>query len=177
MKTNVNNSSKSAKNVSNNSNNSSNSNSKAKDDMEKAVAKAERIAKIEATKAKRLEAATARFEALKQVKTSAKGFANITLSNVRTANANSVNVQGAIDNLNAFIKHVASVNGLDKKIVAALKGEAAQTILKQVTESTLPLYIDDKGLYKVESLYRLVASKAKNTELRTILNNMNKNAK
>lgn len=174
METNVNNGSANSAKV--NSSNS-NSNSKAKDDMEKAVAKAERIAKIEANKAKRLEAATARFEALKQVKASAKGFANITISNVHTANANNTSVQGAIDNLNAFIKHVASVNGLDKKIVAALKGEAAQTILKQVTESTLPLYIDNKGLYKVESLYRLVASKAKNVELRTLLNNLDKAAK
>lgn len=155
-------------------NESKNSATSAMDNMEKAVAKAERLAKIEVNRAKRLEAATARFEALKQVKASAKGFANITLSNVHTTNANSVSVQGAIDNLNAFIKQVAVANGLDKKIVAALKGEAAQTILKQVTDTTLPLYIDCKGLYKVESLYRLVASKAKNNELRTLLNNMDK---
>lgn len=159
-------------------NNSKNSSAtSAMDNMEKAVAKAERIAKIEANRAKRLEVATARFEALKQVKASAKGFANITLANVHTTNANNVSVQGAIDSLNAFIKQVAAANGLDKKIVAALKGEAAQTILKQVTETTLPLYIDCKGLYKVESLYRLVASKAKNNELRTLLNNLEKSAK
>ena len=159
-------------------NNSKNSSAtSAMDNMEKAVAKAERIAKIEANKAKRLEVATARFEALKQVKASAKGFANITLANVHTTNASSASVQGAIDSLNAFIKQVAAANGLDKKIVAALKGEAAQTILKQVTETTLPLYIDCKGLYKVEVLYRLVASKAKNNELRTLLNNLEKSAK
>lgn len=149
----------------------------AKDDMEKAVAKAERIARIESNKAKRLEIATKRLEALKQVNTTAKGFANITLSNVHTTNAINASVQGAIDSLNAFIKQVATVNGLDKKIVATLKGEAAQTILKQITESTLPLYIDNKGLYKVESLYRLVASKAKNTELKTLLNNLEKSNK
>ena len=110
---------------------------------------------------------TKRFEALKQVKANAVGFADTTL-----ANANKTSVQGAIDSLNAFIKQVAAENGLDKKIVAVLKAEAAQTILQQVTETTLPLYIDDKGLYKVESLYRLVASKAKNSELRTLLNNL-----
>lgn len=144
------------------------------DTMEKEVAKAERLAKIEQNKAKRLEKATARFEALKQVKASAKGFANVTLSNVHTANASNASVQGAIDSLNAFIKQVASVNGLDKKIVATLKGEAAQTLLQQVTNETLPLYIDNKGGYKVETLYRLIASKAKNTDLRQILNNLKK---
>jgi len=149
----------------------------AKDDMEKAVAKAERLEKIEANKAKRLEIATKRFEALKQVKMNAVGFANITIANVRTANASSANVQGAIDSLMSYIKQVATVNGLDKKIVSALKGEAAQTILQQVTETTLPLYIDNKGNYKVETLYRLIASKAKNNELRTLLNNINKAAK
>lgn len=168
-------------NTKNNGANSAKENNKkqtaANDDMEKAVAKAERIAKIEANKAKRLEAATARMNALKQVNANAKGFANITLSNVHTANANSASVQGAIDNLNVFIKQVASVNGLDKKIVATLKGEAAHTILQQVTDTTLPLYIDNKGNYKVEMLYRLIASKSKNSELRTLLNNMNKGAK
>lgn len=142
--------------------------------MEKAVAKAERLAKIEANKAKRLENATKRFEALKQVKTTVVGFANVTIANVHTANANNANVQGAIDSLNTFIKQVANVNGLDKKIVAALKGEAAKTILQQVNETTLPLYIDNKGNYKVETLYRLVASKARNNELKTLLNNLEK---
>lgn len=149
----------------------------ANDEMEKAVAKAERLAKIEANKAKRLEVATKRFETLKQAKTNAVGFANITIANVHTANANNANVQGAIDNLMAYIKQVANINGLDKKIVATLKGEAAQSILQQVNETTLPLYIDNKGNYKVETLYRLVASKAKNNELRTLLNNINKAAK
>lgn len=171
MKTNVNNSSSMSSAKENNVK------ATAKDEMEKAVAKAERIAKIEANKTKRLEAATARMNALKQVNANAKGFANITLSNVHTANANSASVQGAIDNLNVFIKQVASVNGLDKKIVATLKGEAAHTILQQVTDTTLPLYIDNKGNYKVEMLYRLIASKSKNSELRTLLNNMNKGAK
>lgn len=149
----------------------------ANDDMEKAVAKAERLAKIEANKAKRLEVATKRFETLKQAKTNAVGFANITIANVHTANANNANVQGAIDNLMAYIKQVATINGLDKKIVATLKGEAARAILQQVTETTLPLYIDNKGNYKVETLYRLVASKAKNNDLRTLLNNINKATK
>lgn len=147
------------------------------DTMEKEVAKAERLAKIEQNKAKRLENATKRFEALKQVKASTKGFANVTIANVRTSNAIKASVQGAIDSLNAYIKQVASVNGLDKKIVATLKGEAAQTLLQQVTNETLPLYIDNKGNYKVESLYRLVASKAKNSELRQILNNLKKQDK
>lgn len=144
------------------------------DDMEKQVAKAEKAAKAEANKAKRLENATKRFETLKQVKPCAKGFANVTLANVHTTNANNASVQGAIDSLNAFIKQVASINGLDKKTVAALKGEAAKSILQQVTEDTLPLYVDNKGNYKVETLYSLVASKAKNNELRAILNNLNK---
>lgn len=163
-------------------NNSSSSNSSSKkqianDDMEKAVAKAERLAKIEANKAKRLENATKRFEALKQVKTTAVGFANVTIANVHTANANNANVQGAINSLNTFIKQVANINGLDKKIVATLKGEATNTLLQQVNETTLPLYIDNKGNYKTETLYRLVASKAKNSELRTLLNNINKASK
>lgn len=149
----------------------------ANDDMEKAVAKAERLAKIEANKAKRLEVATKRFKTLKQAKTNAVGFANMTIANVRTSNANNASVQGAINSLNSFIKQVASVNGLDKKIVATLKGEAAQTILQQVNETTLPLYIDNKGNYKVETLYRLIASKAKNNELRTLLNNIDKASK
>lgn len=149
----------------------------AADEMEKAVAKAERLAKIEANKAERLAKATQRLEALKQVKASAVGFANVTIANFRTFNANKASVQGAIDSLNAYIKQVATVNGLDKKIVAALKGEAAQTILQQVNDATLPLFIDCKGNYKVESLYRLIASKANNSELRTLLNNINKAAK
>ena len=77
---------------------------------------------------------TKRFEALKQVKANAVGFADTTL-----ANANKTSVQGAIDSLNAFIKQVAAENGLDKKIVAVLKAEAAQTILQQVAErNSLP---------------------------------------
>lgn len=147
----------------------------ANDDMEKAVAKAERLAKIEANKAKRLEVATKRFETLKQVKINAVGFANTTIANVHTHNAINASVQGAIDALNVYIKQVASVNGLEKKIVAALKGEAAQTILQQVTNETLPLYIDNKGNYKVETLYRLIASKAKNSDLRALLNNLKGN--
>lgn len=144
------------------------------DAMEKVVAKAARLAKIEQNKAKGLENATKRLEALKQVKASAKGFANVTIANVRASNATKASVQGAIDGLNAYIKQVASVNGLDKKIVATLKGEAAQTLLQQVTNETLPLYIDNKGGYKVETLYRIVASKAKNADLRQILNNLKK---
>ncbi len=150
----------------------------ASDDMEKAVAKAERLAKAEAYKAERLKKATARLELIKQgAKEGTIGFANVTLKRTRQFNAMNANVQGAIDSLNAFIKQVAIANNFDKQIISALKSESAQTILQQVNETTLPLYIDNKGNYKVESLYRLVASKAKNSELRTLLNNMNKAAK
>lgn len=140
------------------------------DDMEKQVAKAE------ANKARRLEKATERLEALKQGKDT-KGFANVTLAKTHQERATSVNVQGAIDSLNTLIKEVAKAANLDKKIIAALKGEAASTLLQQVTEKTLPLYVDSKGNYKAEALYRLVASKAKNSELRQILNNLNKATK
>jgi hypothetical protein len=143
------------------------------DDMEKQIAKAEKAAKVEENKAKRLEKATERLEALKQGKDT-KGFANVTLAKTHQERATSANVQGAIDALNELIKEVAKASNLDKKTVSTLKGEAAKSILQQVNESTLPLYIDSKGNYKVESLYRLVASKAKNSELRTLLNNLKK---
>ena len=147
----------------------------AKDDMEKQLAKAEKAAKAEINKAKRLENATNRFNALKK-REDKIGFANQTIALTRALRAESVTVQGAIDALNIYIKEVTKANSLNKKIVASLKGEAAQTILQQITNSTLPLYVDNKGLYKVEALYRLVASKAKNTELRTLLTNINKQA-
>lgn len=148
------------------------------DDMEKQVAKAEKAAKAEANRAKRLEKATERLEVLKQgAKENATGFANITIKKTHQDRAINVSVQGAIDALNAFLKEVAKSAIPDKKVVAALKGESAQTILQQVTEKSLPLYIDNKGLYKVEMLYRLVACKAKNAELRALLNNLNKGSK
>lgn len=148
------------------------------DDMEKQVAKAEKAAKIEANKAKRLEKAIKRLETLKQgAKENTLGFANITLKRTHQVRALNVSVQGAIDSLNNLIKEVAKAANLEKKIIAALKGEAAKTLLQQVTEKTLPIYIDDKGNYKAESLYRLVASKAKNSELRALLNNLKKAAK
>jgi hypothetical protein len=151
---------------------------KALDDMEKQVAKAERAAKTEANKAKRLEKATERLEVLKQgAKENTIGFANVTLKRTHQERALNSSVQGAIDSLNLLIKEVAKAANLDKQTIAALKGESAKTLLQQVTNDTLPLYIDNKGLYKVETLYRLVASKAKNTELRTLLNNLNKATK
>lgn len=146
------------------------------DDMEKQVAKAEKAAKVEENKTKRLEKATERLESLKQGKDT-KGFANVTLAKTHQERATTANVQGAIDALNVLIKEVAKASNLDKKTVSTLKGEAAKSILQQVNESTLPLYIDNKGNYKAESLYRLVASKAKNSELRQILNNLNKATK
>lgn len=148
------------------------------DDMEKQVAKAEKSAKAEANKAKRLEKATDRLEALKQgAKENTTGFANITLKRTHQERALNVSVQCAIDSLNLLIKEVAKSASLDKKTIATLKGESARAILQQVTEKTLPLYVDNKGNYKVETLYRLVASKAKNTELRALLNNLNKGSK
>ena len=149
---------------------------KALDDMEKQVAKAEKAAKAEANKAKRLEKATERLENLKKGKETV-GFANSTLNLTHSARALNVSVQGAIDALNLLIKEVSKAAALDKKTVAALKGEAAKSLLSQITEATLPLYIDAKGLYRTEALYRLVASKAKNSELRTLLNNINKSNK
>lgn len=148
---------------------------KALDTMEKEVAKAERLAKIEQNKAARLAKAANRLENLKQgAKETTKGFANVTLKRTHQVRAINVSVQGAIDSLNALIKEVAKAANLDKAIIAALKGEAALTLLQQVTNETLPLYIDNKGGYKVETLYRLIASKAKNAELRQILNNIKK---
>lgn len=148
------------------------------DNMEKQVAKAEKAAKAEANKVKRLEKATKRLETLKQgAKENTLGFANITLKRTHQVRALNVSVQGAIDSLNTLIKEVAKSANLEKKIIAALKGEAAKTLLQQVTDNTLPLYIDNKGNYKAEALYRLVASKAKNSELRQILNNLNKATK
>lgn len=177
MKTQVNTNSKNS-NANNANAKVTNKKQTANDNMEKAVAKAERLAKTEAYKAERLAKATERFELLKQgAKESTIGFANVTLKRTRQVNAMNASTQGAIDSLNAFIKKVAIANNFDKQIISALKSESAQTILQQVNETTLPLYIDNKGNYKVESLYRLVASKAKNSELRTLLNNMNKAAK
>lgn len=148
---------------------------KALDDMEKQIVKAEKAAKVEANKAKRLENAAKRLETLKQgAKEDTAGFANITLKRTHQVRALNVSIQGAIDSLNLLIKEVAKSANLDKKIVSALKGEAAQTLLQQVTDNTLPLYIDNKGNYKNETLYRLVASKTKNIELRQILNNLKK---
>lgn len=151
---------------------------KALDDMEKQIKKVEKAAKAEANKARRLEKATKRLETLKQgAKENTLGFANITLKRTHQVRALNVSVQGAIDCLNNLIKEVAKAANLEKKIIAALKGEAAKTLLQQVTDNTLPLYIDNKGNYKAEALYRLVASKAKNSELRQILNNLNKATK
>lgn len=158
--------------------NTTNKKQTANDDMEKAVAKAERLAKIEANKVKRLQKATERLEILKQgAKEDTLEFANITLKRTHQVRAINASVQGAIDALNMLIKEVAKAASLDKKTVATLKGEAAQAILQQITNDTLPLYVDGKGNYKVETLYRLVASKAKNNELRTLLNNINKASK
>lgn len=148
---------------------------KALDNMEKQVAKAEKAAKVEENKAKRLEKATERLEALKQgAKENTLGFANITLKRTHQVRAINANVQGAIDSLNNLIKEVAKAASLDKQTIATLKGECAKAILQQVTEITLPLYVDNKGNYKAESLYRLVASKAKNSDLRALLNNLKK---
>jgi len=145
------------------------------DSMEKAVAKAEKATKAAANKAKRLEKATSRLEVLKQgAKENTTSFANITLKRTHQVRAMNASVQGAIDALNTLIKEVAKAAELDKKIIAALKGETAQTLLQQITNETLPLYIDNKGNYKVEALYRLVASKAKNSDLRALLNNLKK---
>jgi hypothetical protein len=147
----------------------------ASDDMEKAVAKAEKAAKAAANKAKRLEKATERLETIKQgAKDNVVGFANVTLKRTHQVRACEVSVQGAINALNVLIKEIAKAAELDKNTIAALKGESAQTLLQQVTNETLPLYIDNKGLYKVETLYRLVASKAKNSDLRALLNNLKK---
>ena len=147
------------------------------DNMEKQVAKAEKAAKAEANKTKRLENATNRLETLKQgAKENTLGFANITLKRTHKVRALNVSVQGAIDSLNTLIKEVAKAANLEKKIIAALKGEAAKTLLQQVTETTLPMYVDNKGNYKVETLYRLVASKSKNSDLRSLLNNLKKAA-
>lgn len=146
------------------------------DDMQKKIAKAERLAKIEENKAKRLQKATEKFETLKQgAKEDAIGFANITLKRTHQVRAINASVQGAIDSLNNLIKEVAKAASLDKQTIATLKGESSKAILQQVTETTLPLYIDNKGNYKAESLYRLVASKAQNKELRALLNNINGN--
>jgi S-adenosylmethionine:tRNA-ribosyltransferase-isomerase (queuine synthetase) len=145
------------------------------DNMEKQVVKAEKAAKAEANKAKRLENATKRLETLKQgAKENTLGFANITLKRTHQERALNISVQGAIDSLNNLIKEIAKAANLEKKVIAALKGEAAKTLLQQVTETTLPIYIDNKGNYKAESLYRLVASKAKNSDLRALLNNLKK---
>ena len=154
-------------------NSKTNVNASAIDDMQKQVLKAEKAAAAAARATARLEKATNRLEALKNGRETV-GFANQTLSVLHASDARAISVQGAIDALNTLIKRVATANGLTKPIVAALKGEAAQTILQQLTDETLPLYVDNKGQYKVEGLYRLVASKAKNNELRTVLNNLQK---
>lgn len=146
------------------------------DNMEKEVAKAAKAATIEENKAKRLARANARLTALKQGKDT-KGFANETLVKTHQERATNASVQGAINALNVLIKEVAKAANLEKKIVAALKGESANVILQQVSNATLALYIDNKGNYKVETLYRLVASKAKNNELRVLLNNLKKTTK
>lgn len=148
---------------------------KALDDMQKQTLKEQKQIEAAMRAAERLEKATNRLQSLKE-RGEKVGFANQTIALTRAQRAESVSVQGAIDALNLYIKEVAKANSLDKKIVSTLKGEAAQTLLQQVTETTLPLYVDNKGLYKVETLYRLVASKAKNAELRALLNNMSKQA-
>lgn len=145
------------------------------DEMEKQALKEQKQIEAAARAAERLAKATDRLQSLKE-RGDKVGFANQTIALTRAQRADNVSVQGAIDALNLYIKEVAKANSLDKKIVSSLKGESAQTLLQQVTETTLPLYIDNRGLYKVETLYRLVASKAKNAELRALLNNLNKQA-
>lgn len=145
------------------------------DEMQKKVAKEEKAIKAAAFRAARLEKATERFNSLKAGRET-KGTANVSLSQVHTGRANEVTIQGLITSTNALIKEVATYSQIDKQIIKVLKATAASVILEYVTEETLPLYIDNKGLYKTEAAYRLVCSSTKNKEVKQLLTNLKKQA-
>ena len=60
----------------------------------------------------------------------------------------------------------------DKKVVKALKATAAQTIIDNINDSTISLYVDNKGNYKTEEAYRLVVRKAHNSDFCKLLANI-----
>ena len=125
--------------------------------------------------AKRLETAKQRFERTTDT-TEKIGLANNTLHKVHAARANAANVDGIIDSVLNLIKEVAKAANVDKQIIGCLKKEAANVINANINEENLCIYIDDRGLYKNESVYRLICSKSHNEELKKILNNLKKEA-
>lgn len=83
----------------------------------------------------------------------------------------SASVQGLIDATNGFIKEMAA-KFYDKNVVKALKATAAQTIIDNVNDSTISLYVDNKGNYKTEEAYRLVVRKAHSSDFCKLLTNI-----
>ena len=85
----------------------------------------------------------------------------------------STSVQGLIDATNGLIKEIAANAKLnDKNVVKALKATAAQTIIDNVNDSTISLYVDNKGNYKTEEAYHLVVRKAHSSDFCKLLTNI-----
>lgn len=125
----------------------------------------------------RTKKAAERFEALKnQTSENKKGLANKTLSEVHTNRANNASIDGLVMATITLIKEVAKTK-VDKNVLGVLKKTAANVITNNVNNENLALYIDNKGNYKVENAYRLICSTTKNEEVKTILNNLKKQAK
>lgn len=97
---------------------------------------------------------------------------NISNATTETHNkSKSASVQGLIDATNGLIKEMAA-KIYDKKVVKALKATAAQTIIDNINDSTISLYVDNKGNYKTEEAYRLVVRKAHNSDFCKLLANI-----
>lgn len=140
-------------------------------------AKKQREEKSRLFNEERTRKAVARFELLKnQTSDTRKGLANKTLSEVHTNRANAATVDGLVTSVITLIKEVAKTK-VDKNVLGVLKKTAANIITSNVKSENLASYIDGKGNYKVENAYRLVCSTTKNEEVKTILNNLKKQAK
>lgn len=137
------------------------------------LTKEERAQKSAIFAAKRLDAAKKRFERTTET-TEKIGLANNTLHQVHATRANAASIDGLIDNVLNLIKEVAKAAKVDKQIIGCLKKEAANVIGANVNDENLCIYIDNKGLYKNEIVYRLICSKSHNEELKKILNNLKK---
>jgi type IV secretory pathway VirB6-like protein len=144
---------------------------------EREEAKKQREEKSRIFQEKRLLKAVEKFETLKnQTSDNKKGLANKTLSEVHTNRANNATIEGLITATIGLIKEVAKTK-VDKNILGILKKTAANVITSNVNSKNLALYIDNKGNYKTELIYRMICSTTKNEEVKTILNNLKKQAK
>lgn len=141
--------------------------------MKEKLTKEERAARSAAFQEKRLQKAQERYNKMVNY-TDAKGLANQTLKELHGARAINITLDDMITAAIELIKEVAKASNVDKKIVGLLKKQAATLIKEEVESTSLALYIDDKGKVKDEALYRILCSKKRNEELRTLLKNMKK---